>query len=251
MRRALILAGLSAALFFSVQAVEAAKKPAYEGYKKCGGCHKSQKDSWLATEHAEAFHALKPGEHREEKKKAKLDPDKDYTKDEKCVGCHVTGYKKTGGYREGLSESKAKHLGDVGCEECHGPGSLYRKAHSKAGNKYKKSKETSPRKDLAEAGQIFDYEEACNGCHMNYKGSPWKGAREPYTPFTPEVDPKYRFNYGKAVKETGKGKAMHEHFKLRGVFEGEPVPKIRDEFQKKAKEPAEPEEEVKDADSEE
>ena len=45
------------------------------------------------------------------------------------------------------------------------------------------------------------------------------------------------------MKESGKDKAMHEHFKLRGVYEGEPVPKFRAEFQKKAKEPAAAEEE--------
>lgn len=228
----------------------AAKKPAYEGYKKCGGCHKSQKDSWLQTEHAEAFESLKPGKHAKEKEKAKLDPQKDYTRDDKCIGCHVTGYKEIGGYREGLSATKAKYLQDVSCESCHGPGSLYRKEHSKAGNKFKKSKEKSPRKDLVKAGQNFDYEEACDSCHMNYKGSGWKGAKEPYTPFTPDVDPKYKFDYEKAVKQTGKGKAMHEHYKLRAVYEGEPVPKLREEFQKGAKEPGPPEEGAEEEDKE-
>src|SRR3990172_12303068 len=142
-----------------------------------------------------------------------------------------------------MPDTKVKFYVGVGCEECHGPGSVYRKEHSKGGNKFKKTKEASPRKGLEDTGQIFDYQEACNVCHMNYKGSPWKGAKEPYTPFTPEVDTKYRFNYEKAVKESGKDKAMHEHFKLRGVFEGEPIPKIRAEFQKKAKEPAAGEEE--------
>ena len=39
------------------------------------------------------------------------------------------------------------------------------------------------------------------------------------------------------------GKALHEHFKLRGVYEGEPIPKVRAEFQKTAKEAAAAEEE--------
>ena len=30
--------------------------------------------------------------------KAKLDPKKDYTKDKDCVGCHVDGFGKEGGY---------------------------------------------------------------------------------------------------------------------------------------------------------
>lgn len=236
------LAAVAIAAFFCTESSMAAKKPSYEGYKRCGGCHKSQKDSWLTTEHADAFDALKPKADVKAKQKAKLDPEKDYTADEKCVGCHTTGYKQKGGYNENMSETKAKYFIGIGCEECHGPGSLYRKDHSKAGNLFKKSEGKTPRQDLVDSGQNFDYEKACYGCHMNYKGSPWKDAKEPYTPFTPEVDPKYKFNFEKAVKDIGKGKAMHEHFKLRGVFEGEPIPKIRAEFQKKAKEPAAPEE---------
>ncbi|MBI5492639.1 MAG: cytochrome c family protein [Deltaproteobacteria bacterium] len=246
MKKTVLAVTFALAAFLSTDAGLAARKPSYEGYKKCGGCHKSQKDSWLKTSHGDAFDMLKPKEKAKEKKKAKLDPDKDYTSDEKCVGCHTTGYKRLGGYSESVPENKAQYLINVGCEVCHGPGSLYRKEHSKAGNRYKKTNEKTPRQDIVDLGQDYDYEEACNSCHMNYKGSPWKGAKEPYTPFTPEVDPEYKFNFDKAVRETGKGKAMHEHFKLRNVFEGEPVPKLRDEFQKKAKEPAPAEEETEE-----
>jgi hypothetical protein len=221
----------------------------------------------------EAFDSLKPKTFVKEKKKAKLDPDKDYRKDKKCIGCHVTGFGKTGGYRTKMGKTKIKYYRSVSCESCHGPGSLYRKAHRKASNKFKKTKKKSPRKTLVKQGEIFDYEEACNGCHMNYEGSGWKGVKEPYTPFTPEmnyegsgwkgvkepytpftpeVDPKYKFDYEKAVREAGKDKAMHEHFKLKkGVFIGEPVPKIRAEFQKDAKEPAEPDEEEEEEEEEE
>jgi hypothetical protein len=60
MKRSLILAALFAAVLFSAQTALAAKKPKFEGYKKCGGCHKSQKDSWLESAHAHAFDSLKP-----------------------------------------------------------------------------------------------------------------------------------------------------------------------------------------------
>jgi hypothetical protein len=112
------------------------------------GCHKSQKEAWLETVHAKAYDSLKPKKFAKEKKKAKLDPDKDYTKDKKCIGCHVTGFGKVGGFRTKLPKAKAKFLKDVGCESCHGPGSLYRKAHRKASNKFKKTKKKSPRKTL-------------------------------------------------------------------------------------------------------
>ena len=211
------------------------------------GCHISQRDSWLDTTHAKAFDSLKPKVKANEKKKAKLDPNKDYTNDKDCIGCHTTGYGEKGGYKPDMPEKKAKFLQSVGCEMCHGAGSLYRKKHKEAGASFKKTKQPTPRKELADTGQISNYEEACAGCHLNYKGSPWKGAKEPYTPFTPSVDPKYKLDFEKAVKETGKGKgkgkAIHEHFKLRDVFKGEPVSKIRAELQKTAKEPKAGEEE--------
>lgn len=67
---------------------------------------------------------------------------------------------------------------------------------------------------------------------MNYEGSPWQGAKEPYTPFTPKVDEKYAFDFEKAVRDD---KAMHSHFKLEGTFTGEPMPAFHKEFQAKAK----------------
>lgn len=239
-----VLLGL---LLVSPMTADAAKKPKFEGYKKCGGCHKSQKTSWLETAHAKAYESLKAGKNEEAKTKAKLDPKKDYSKDKKCIGCHVTGFAKTGGFRTKLPKAKAKYLKGVGCESCHGPGSLYRKSHRKASNKFKKKQKKTARKTLLKVGQILDYEnEACAKCHLNYEGSGWDGIKEPYTPFTPKVDAKYKFDYDKGVRETGKDKAMHEHYKLRNVYEGEPIPSEREEFQKNAKEPAAPEEEEGD-----
>lgn len=244
----LLIMLLSALLALVLSGSAYAAMASYQGYKKCGGCHKSQKESWLETKHANAFEALKPNKSVKAKQKVKLDPKKDYTADDKCVGCHVTGYQERGGYSDRMPKTRAKYFIGVTCEECHGPGSLYRKEHRKAGREFKRSEKKTPRKVLERKGEIFDYEEACNSCHMNYEGSPWKGAKKPYTPFTPDVDKKYGFDYDKAVKEIGKDKAMHKHFKLRGVFTGKPIPKYRDEFQKDAKEPAAEEEDEGDDD---
>jgi hypothetical protein len=141
----------------------------------------------------------------------------------------VDGFGKTGGY---TIDAPKKPLAAVGCESCHGPGKNYRGDHRKAGQAFEKSNKTTPRKVLADKGQDFAFEESCNACHLNYEGSPWKGAKAPYTPFTPSVDPKYTFDFDKMVKDV---KAMHEHFKLDGVFEGEPKFKYHDEFQTSAK----------------
>ncbi len=66
----------------------------FEGRKKCSSCHKSQAKAWGETAHANAMESLKAGERKEAKVKAGLDPDKDYTQDKDCVGCHVDGWGK-------------------------------------------------------------------------------------------------------------------------------------------------------------
>lgn len=207
-----------------------AAEASFEGRKKCSSCHKAQAKSWSSTAHASAMKSLEPGVKKEAKLKAKLDPDKDYTQDKDCVGCHVDGFNKKGGYS---IDAPKKMLAAVGCESCHGGGRQYRGEHRKAGQTFEKSGKTTPRKVLADKGQDFHFEESCNACHLNYEGSPWKGAKPPYTPFTPEVDAKYTFKFDEMVKNA---KAMHEHYKLDGVFSGEPKFKYHDEFQASAKE---------------
>ncbi len=224
-----ILCGLAATAVFLVMAGTASADGMFEGRKKCFNCHKGEGEAWEKTLHGKAMESLKPGTRKEAKVKAKLDPKKDYTKDKDCVGCHVDGFGKEGGY---IIEEPEKFLTGVGCESCHGAGSDYRKIHRKAGEAYEKSQKTMERANLVEAGQDFEFQEKCNACHLNYEGSPWKGAKKPYTPFTPAVDKKYAFDFEKSVRND---KAMHTHFKLAGTFTGPPMPKFHEEFQKSAK----------------
>lgn len=216
----------------------------YEGRKKCSSCHKAQAKSWRSTAHAKAMESLKPGERKEAKLMADLDPDKDYTKDKDCVGCHVDGWEQKGGY---TIDRPRKQLAAVGCESCHGPGRKYRGDHRKGGQAFEKSGKTTPRKRLADRGQDFHFEEACNACHLNYEGSPWKDAKPPYTPYHPGVDEKYTFDFDKMVKDAD---AMHEHYKQDGAFVGEPKFKYHDEFQANAKETSKDDEDEDDDDEE-
>ena len=47
----------------------------------------------------------------------------------------------------------------------------------------------------------------------------------------------YQFDYLKSVTAAGKSNPVHTHFKLRGVFKGDPVPAIRATLQEDAPEP--------------
>ena len=230
--RRLKLQILTVAALFGLALTASAAPGEHVGVKVCTKCHAAQGESWAVTSHAKAFDSLKANTKVEEKKKAKLDPAKDYTKDKDCIGCHSTGYGQRGGYKIGGAPGGEMQLGSVGCESCHGPGEGYRDEHAAAEKQFIRASKTTPRKKLVGFGQTFDYERACANCHLNYKGSPHKGAKAPFTPFTPTVDAKYKFEFDKAVRTS----ALHVHYKLKGSFEGEPVPKVRAEFQKTAKE---------------
>jgi mono/diheme cytochrome c family protein len=89
-------------------------KARYLGVDACSSCHEEERSVWDVTPHSRAYASLKTGF-------------KEYNLD--CVGCHVTGYGKAGG----STVTDNDKLRDVGCEECHGPGSLHADAPQKKG----------------------------------------------------------------------------------------------------------------------
>jgi hypothetical protein len=80
--------------------------PVYAGSERCGECHESALLWWKGHEHGRAYATLEKVH-----KQFSLS----------CVGCHVTGYNQPGG----SSVVHNEKLKDVGCESCHGPGSLH------------------------------------------------------------------------------------------------------------------------------
>lgn len=81
----------------------------YRGTASCGGCHGDALRFWKGTQHGRAWATL-----------VKDQSDFDLS----CVSCHVTGYLRPGG----ASLTQRPELHDVGCEACHGPGSLHEDA---------------------------------------------------------------------------------------------------------------------------
>jgi len=131
----------------------------YVGAKKCKLCHIKIYKSWDKTKHSSAFDALSPGAAAEAKTKAKLDPQKDYSPDPKCVECHTTG-------------NNADFPG-IQCEACHGAGKKFT-AIGVMNKKLWKENPDRQRKLALEAGLIVKPEEAlCTKCH-NEKSPTYK-----------------------------------------------------------------------------
>ena len=87
-------------------------QPHYVGSARCKECHAAEFQVWDTSKHAEAFETLvnnkKPPANRQF--------------DGECVVCHTVGFGYFTGYRD---EKRTPHLKGVGCENCHGPGSLH------------------------------------------------------------------------------------------------------------------------------
>ena len=123
----------------------------YVGAKKCKMCHIKIHKKWQTVGHSKAFESLKPGVKPEVKKKAGLDPQKDYTADAACVECHTTGNDVT---RPGIQ-----------CEACHAPGKGFTKPTIMNKKKWKANPDVQ-RKLALEAGLVIAPDEAfCRTCH--------------------------------------------------------------------------------------
>jgi hypothetical protein len=156
MRKVHVLLLLVVPLLLQASAADA--EHAYIGSNNCKKCHIKQWKSWSETKMANAFETLRPGVVAERKTELGLDPEKDYTTDESCVRCHVTGYGKEGGFS---SIDATPDLVGVGCEMCHGAGGTYTQdGYMTLANKEFK------RADLVAVGLIHPVDEAvCTQCH--------------------------------------------------------------------------------------
>lgn len=120
---------------------EAVKGADYVGSNKCMMCHgtgkyKELKATYLASKHAKAFSALSgdPKAIAAMAAKFKIELKGAADKSDACVRCHVTGFKLAGGY-PAADSAKTAAVTNVGCEACHGPGSLHLAAKTPADKK--------------------------------------------------------------------------------------------------------------------
>ena len=82
------------------------------GSAACQQCHEQEYDTF--AKHSKKAHSRQ----NVEKMRAKLSQ----KELEACYACHTTGYGQKGGF---VNYEKTPYLGDVGCETCHGPGSVH------------------------------------------------------------------------------------------------------------------------------
>ena len=129
--------------------------PSYIGAKKCGMCHKTEKQGeqlkiWEGSKHSEAFKTLLS------EKAVKIAKEKGVkgkaSEAKECLKCHTTG----AGADAKLFDKKFKIEDGVQCESCHG-----------AGSDYKSMKVMKDRKQAVEAGlQVYEKTETlCVTCH--------------------------------------------------------------------------------------
>ena len=99
----------------NVHAVQAAfpqQKAHFVGSEACKECHKRDYDLWKESKHSHALDAL--SKIADKPANRQFDPD--------CVRCHTVGFGVVSGY---VDEKKTPNLMHVGCETCHGPGSMH------------------------------------------------------------------------------------------------------------------------------
>jgi len=108
----------------SVVIALAVQTPQYVGVDKCKMCHMSKAKgdaygTWKASKHAEAYTTLASPESQAIAKKMGI---ADAQKSPQCLKCHVTGHSAP----QSAKAASYKPADGVGCETCHGAGSLYK-----------------------------------------------------------------------------------------------------------------------------
>lgn len=90
----------------------------YVGSKRCESCHEESYKIWKKSRHAIAWKSLETS-----KPPRTFDPE--------CIACHVVGWNAEHRlpYQSGyLNGEETPQLRSIGCESCHGPGSLHMNA---------------------------------------------------------------------------------------------------------------------------
>ena len=149
----LVLAVIAAAAVLalgphSTMPVEGQEGAKYVGSKKCMMCHQTQHAAWKEMKHSHAFASL-----TEEQVASGKDE-----KGRACASCHTTGYGQASGF---TSAKETPGLTNVGCESCHGAGSVHMKTMMMA----QMNDETVEDKKISKSVGCAQ----CHNPHISYK----------------------------------------------------------------------------------
>ncbi len=127
--------------------------PKYVGTARCRDCHASAYKVWAESKHHDAYQTLVD---KKRPSNRQYDPE--------CIVCHTVGF----GYVSGFKSEKATaKLENVGCESCHGPGSL----HANDANNPALRAEMNPWKvppnetAVQKERRLQRIDDACQRCH--------------------------------------------------------------------------------------
>lgn len=127
----------------------------YVGSAACAGCHRHAFNIWQNHPHSKAYPTLTT---------AKNPSNREF--DGECVECHVIGFHYDSGFQ---NAAKSPNLMEVGCENCHGPGSIHANLGKKTPpallalmNPYKPQPNEPPAQTKARLLQI---DISCQKCH--------------------------------------------------------------------------------------
>lgn len=127
----------------------------YVGSDECISCHRHAFQVWKGHPHSHAYQTLVDARRPELRQF-----------DGECIVCHTVGFGFESGY---VNEPKTAHLKDVGCESCHGPGSLHAEQGKKTPGKmlalmnpFKPQPNETPEQ---EAQRLLRLDLDCQKCH--------------------------------------------------------------------------------------
>jgi hypothetical protein len=131
--------------------------PKYVGTLRCRDCHKSAYNVWEHSKHHDAYQTLVD---------AKRPSNRQY--DPECVVCHTVGFGNLSGYKAPKERpERDKELVNVGCENCHGPGSLH--ANDANNPVYRAAmnpwKAPPGEKEAEKVRRVQRIDDACQKCH--------------------------------------------------------------------------------------
>ncbi len=122
-------------------------RPTFMGSEACKKCHKRAYQKWEKSGHAHAYQTLVDA------KRPSL-----RQHDPECIVCHTVGFGYAGGFKGAEVTEKLKN---VGCESCHGPGSI----HYANSNDEEWRKRMSPWRQLPVAKRENAMDQMCQKCH--------------------------------------------------------------------------------------